>query len=72
MTYAIHFNDEHGDLIDVEYYCCHMCYAESRRELEAAGVPLTGGGWPCGEETDYDVHCGRCGYLLWKGMESDA
>lgn len=27
------------------------------------------GGWPCGSETDYDVHCGGCGVHLWHGLQ---
>ena len=61
---TIHANfieDNSGDLVDIEWYCSGFCFTK-------AGHTHVGA-YPCGTETDYDVHCGNCGDLIWEGLE---
>jgi hypothetical protein len=67
------------ELVDVEYQCSYGCMVDTLAgegivpEFPAGVVnqgaaSVSWGAWPCGTETDYDVHCSGCGALLWKAL----
>jgi len=81
MIHTIHYSDGLGDVMDVDYFCGHICMAHLLHEMGAdfkshtagmwkdpdSGVEISYGGWPC--ETDYDVYCATCKDLLWNGID---
>jgi hypothetical protein len=67
MTHVEMIEDDKGDLVDILYFCSAFCYESS----QSTDGHAYGHAWPGGMETDYDVHCHRCGDLMWKGLEQD-
>ena len=84
-VHVIHYNDERGDLVEIDWFCDHHCmihvlidlgveweaYVADEKPINV-GVchgTVSYGGWPGGEETDYDVFCAHCGEQLWSGLE---
>lgn len=63
MIHAHFEYDNNGDLVDIQWFCNKSCYNEAGHN----GV----GGYPCGNETDYNVYCDNCNDLLWKGLNND-
>lgn len=78
-TCMVSYNDQEGSLVEVEYQCSEMCMYEQLKKLpdyklggridRYDGTSIDYGTWPCGSETDYDVHCSNCEQLLWKGLQ---
>lgn len=62
MTYVEFYEDEDGNLIDVDYYCSAGCFSED------TGKEAYGHAWPCNVETDYTVYCSCCGDILWHAL----
>lgn len=64
-TYVDMQEDESGDLVNIDYYCCAECYEVGTNK------PSTGKQWPGGSETNYDVYCANlsCKELMWYGLE---
>lgn len=75
------WNDETGDLVEVDYQCSASCMYETLRREGIHTAQIAGsaphpeggsvgfGGCPGGSETDYPVHCSACGVKLWCGTE---
>lgn len=74
------------ELVDVDYQCSYFCMTETLEKSDVGisldttnagsvntndGGSISWGAWPCGEETDYDVHCSSCETLLWRGLQSE-
>ena len=74
---TIEFEDNDGDLADVEYQCSPLCMFGRLEQMTIVHAgnyagelgPVSWGGCPGGAETDYDVYCSTCGSLLWEGLE---
>lgn len=59
MRYVRHVEDGYGNLVEILYYCCRLCYVE---EPEAELAELPGGWWPClDSELDAAEACRVCG-----------
>lgn len=67
MTYVVEYNDESGNLVDIEQYCNRICADRVERDT----THTVEGDWPGGIETDYNEYCPACGTMLNHGLEVD-
>jgi hypothetical protein len=84
-THVVYHNAVNGDLVDIDYACSLRCMGDRLEDIGIGvdGLPDNGsytfpdgtsvdfGARPCGDETDYDVHCTSCDALMWRGLQSD-
>lgn len=69
MRYVRHIEDEWGNLIDVLYYCCELCW---RDECDPVTRVAQGGWWPALDtELDVPEGCRVCGETIGPSDSGD-
>lgn len=73
MIHQIIYKDKNGDVEEVEWFCTYTCARPTVTKLTSglndSAANFESGGVPVHPETDYDVHCGGCGQILWEGLK---